>query len=218
MVENNKFEWNHIYYKGEKYEEFDDKIFKYSEVKFEDSSIEPGTKMSKLTLDSFLYRKDTGNETYDFEKTLLYSYLNKVMTKKLRVGKVRIPKLDGITLFVRSAQNEGVIFDYCDYKGWKDKLKFSDSDISTYVHSILKKPSLRYTSNLIASDIYSLQSNYHSGARVFTKTTATVIESGTGGKLGTVGILQSGYIYIYGLVGESYSTLATLQYNIIIEE
>ena len=220
MVENNRFNWNHIYYRGEKYEKFDDKIFKYDKVEFEDSYIEPGTRMSKLVLDSFIYRKNTGNETYGFEKTLLYSYLNKVMRKKLRVNNVRIPKLNGITHFARSHQNAEYICDYKDFEGRKDKLKFSDADISKYTHCIINKPSLRHTSNLIANDIYDVDTYYHSGVKAHTRATATVIEDLINlnqGKLGTVGINQSGLLYIYGLLGSKYTWIATLSYNIIIE-
>lgn len=176
--------------------------------------------MSKLVLDSFIYRKNTSNETYDFEETLLYSYLNKVMRKKLRVNNVRIPKLKGITHFARTTQNAYYINDYRDFEGWKDMLKFSDADISKYTHSIINKPSLRHTSNLIANYIYDLNTYYQSGVTVHSKTTATIVEDNinfTQGKLGTVGITQSGLIYVYGLVGPKFTYTTTLSYNIIIE-
>ena len=176
--------------------------------------------MSKLVLDSFIYRKNTSNETYGFEETLLYSYLNKVMRKKLRVNNVRIPKLNGITHFAKTPQNAYYIHDYRDFEGWKDKLKFSDADISKYTHSIINKPSLRHTSNLIANYIYDLNTYYKSGVTVHSKTTATILEDNitfTQGKLGTVGITQSGLIYVYGLVGPEFTYITTLSYNIIIE-
>ena len=79
---NKRFDWTHIYYKGEKYEELREKIFKYSLVELEESKIKPNFNTSRKLLDNIIGNlSDDGGIGYD--NSLAKEYLDKVMSVKI---------------------------------------------------------------------------------------------------------------------------------------
>ena len=79
---NKRFDWTHTYYKGEKYEELGEKIFKYSLVELEESKIKPNFNTSRKLLDNIIGNlSNEGGIGYD--NSLAKEYLDKVMSVKI---------------------------------------------------------------------------------------------------------------------------------------
>lgn len=96
MKENISFNWSHTYYKGQKYENLGEKVFKYSLVELEDSPIEPGSKTAVKLLDITFGTK--GSNALSYQETYMADYLNKVMRQKMLVRETHIPYLFGKTI------------------------------------------------------------------------------------------------------------------------
>lgn len=99
MKDNIRFNWSHIYYKGQKYESLGEKVFKYSFVELEDSPIEPGSKTAVKLLDITFGSKSSNSIGY--QETYMADYLNKVMRQKMLVRETHIPYLFGKTILKR---------------------------------------------------------------------------------------------------------------------
>ena len=79
---NKRFDWTHTYYKGNKYEELGEKIFKYSLIELEESKIKPNFNTSRKLLDNIIGNlSDEGGIGYD--NSLAKEYLDKVMSVKI---------------------------------------------------------------------------------------------------------------------------------------
>ena len=115
MKENIRFNWSHTYYKGQKYENLGEKVFKYSLVDLEDSPIEPGSKTSIKLLDLILGSKSGATLLYN--DTHMADYVNKVMRKKMLVREMHIPYLFGKT-FLKRGEEVNDYDNYLDLKGY----------------------------------------------------------------------------------------------------
>ena len=113
MKENISFNWSHTYYKGQKYENLGEKVFKYSLVELEDSPIESGSKTSTKLLDLIFGSKSTSVLMY--HDTYMADYVNKVMRKKMLVREMHIPYLFGKTVLKRGEE----LNDYDNYRDLK---------------------------------------------------------------------------------------------------
>ena len=94
LKENIRFNWSHTYYKGQKYENLGEKVFKYSLVELEDSPIESGSKTSTKILDlifgskstSVLMYHDTHMADYVIVISQLSRYRNLAKTSKFQAN------------------------------------------------------------------------------------------------------------------------------------
>ena len=115
LKENVRFNWTDIYYKGEKYENLGEKVFRYSLVDLEDSPIEPGSKTSTKLLDLIFGSKSTSVLMY--HDTHMADYVNKVMRKKMLVREMHIPYIFGKT-FLKRGEEVNDNDNYRDLKGY----------------------------------------------------------------------------------------------------
>jgi len=113
LKDNIRFNWSHIYYKGQKYENLGEKVFKYSLVELEDSPIEPGSKTAVKLLDITFGTK--GDNSISYQETYMADYLNKVMRQKMLVRETHIPYLFGKTILKRTEEAN----DYDNYHNLK---------------------------------------------------------------------------------------------------
>lgn len=115
MKENIRFNWSHTYYKGQKYENLGEKVFRYSLVELEDSPIEPGSKTAVKLLDITFGTKGSNDQSY--QKTYMADYLNKVMRQKMLVRETHIPYLFGETI-LKSGEDANDYDNYHNLKGY----------------------------------------------------------------------------------------------------
>jgi len=135
LKENDNFKWTHTYYRGEKYEELGEKIFKYSLVELEESPIEPGSQTSKQLLDITFGSKLDSSYIFPLSETHLEDYIKKVMRKKMNVYELYTPKIlgkDGLKLNVDVFDNE----DYQNTATYYDK-----KTLSQYSEFVLERKS-----------------------------------------------------------------------------
>ena len=117
MKQNKNFAWNYIYYKGEKFEELGEKIFKYSLVELEDSPIAEGSKTSNKLIDLTFTLKYDDVGLVGYRGSNIEEYVEKLMNKKMMLQTLRLPLLFGKEQFIRNV-DEGAS-DLTDYKGLK---------------------------------------------------------------------------------------------------
>ena len=201
LKQNNRFDWTHTYYKGEKYEELGEKIFKYSVVDLVDCPYEPGTgtKCTKAVIDYFLYRYDNSDNYFTYNESLLKDYIDKVLPLKFgfSVGKIRLPYVDQ-----QVEADDTLAQDYTSYKGLKDKFKFNI--LTDYIKTIRANISIRRTSNIVPSHQYIPRGKF-------------MIATGTNRKkVGAMGILEDGLVYVMGLVGPEYKLYYLLPFRLVI--
>jgi hypothetical protein len=113
LKDNIRFNWSHTYYKGQKYENLGEKVFKYSLVELEDSPIELGSKTAVKLLDITFGSKSSNSIGY--QETYMADYLNKVMRQKMLVRETHIPYLFGKTILKRGEDAN----DYDNYHNLK---------------------------------------------------------------------------------------------------
>ena len=201
LKQNNRFDWTHTYYKGEKYVELGEKIFKYSVVDLVDCPYEPGTgtKCTKAVIDYFLYRYDNSESYFTYNESLLKDYIDKVLPLKFgfSVGKIRLPYVDN------QVEADNILAqDYTNYKGLKDKFQFNI--LTDYMKTIRENFSIRRTSNIVSTNLYEPKNK-------------KMIATGTNAKLvGAIGILEDGLIYVMGLVGPSYNFYYVLPFRLTV--
>ena len=201
LKQNNRFDWTHTYYKGEKYEELGEKIFKYSVVDLVDCPYEPGTgtKCTKAVIDYFLYRYDNSDNYFTYNESLLKDYIDKILPLKFgfSVGKIRLPYVDQ-----QVEADDTLAHDYISYKGLKDKFKFNI--LTDYIKTIRANISIRRTSNIVPSHQYIPSGKF-------------MIATGTNRKkVGAMGILEDGLVYVMGLVGPVYKFYYLLPFRPVI--
>ena len=128
LKENENFKWTHTYYRGEKYEELGEKIFKYSLVELEESPIKPGSQTSKQLLDNIMGDlSDEGGIGYD--NSIAKEYIDKVVSRKI-MKSVYLPFIFGEQAL---KQNEDAT-DYTDYNGVASYYKnVKETNYTTYV-------------------------------------------------------------------------------------
>ena len=108
---NHRFDWTHTYYKGEKYEELGEKIFKYSLVELEESKIKPSFNTSQKLLDNIM--GDLSNDYgIGYDNSIAKEYIDKVVSRKI-MKSVYLPFIFGEQAF---KQNEDAT-DNTDYNG-----------------------------------------------------------------------------------------------------
>ena len=140
LKENIRFNWTDIYYKGEKYENLGEKVFRYSLVDLEDSPIEPGSKTSTKLLDLIFGSKSTSILMY--HDTHMSDYVNKVMRKKMLAREMHIPYLFGKT-FLKRGEEVNDNDNYRDLKGY-----YENRSITAYSQFVSdRKADLRGFSN-----------------------------------------------------------------------
>ena len=134
LLENSKFHWSHTFYKGDKYENLGEKVFKYSLVELEDSPIESGSKTTKALLDIFIgYGNDNGVRI-SYEKSILKAYISKVMEKKLVVD-THLPYIDGKTILAQHLDAEdNTEYNSETYEYYKNKSINSRTQYSSFVY------------------------------------------------------------------------------------
>ena len=115
MKDNIRFNWSHTYYKGQKYENLGEKVFKYSLVELEDSPIESGSKTSTKLLDLIFGSKS--DSVLMYHDTHMADYVNKVMRKKMLVREMHIPYIFGKT-FLKRGEEVNDYDNYRDLKGY----------------------------------------------------------------------------------------------------
>ena len=201
LKQNNRFDWTHTYYKGEKYEELGEKIFKYSLAELVDCPYEPdaGTKCTKAVIDYFLYRYDQSDDYFTYNESLLKDYIDKVLPLKFgfSVGKIRLPYVDQ-----QVEADEILVEDYLNYKGLKDEFKFNV--LTDYLKTIRANISIRRTSNMVPKAQYTPRGKF-------------MIATGTNvKKVGAIGILEDGLIYVMGLIGPLYRYFYLLPFRLVI--
>ena len=134
MLENSRFHWSHTYYKGEKYENLGEKIFKYSLVELENSPIEAGSKTTKSLLDIFIGHGNDGGVKISYEKSILKAYISKVMKKKLTVD-THLPYIDGKTVLIQFVDaNDNTEYNSETYEYYKKKSISSRTQYSSFVY------------------------------------------------------------------------------------
>ena len=134
MLENSRFHWSHTYYKGEKYENLGEKIFKYSLVELENSPIEAGSKTTKSLLDIFIGHGNDGGVKISYEKSILKAYISKVMKKKLTVD-THLPYIDGKTVLIQFVDaNNNTEYNSKTYEYYKKKSISSRTQYSSFVY------------------------------------------------------------------------------------
>lgn len=131
MKDNIRFNWSHIYYKGQKYESLGEKVFKYSLVELEDSPIEPGSKTAVKLLDITFGSKSSNDLSY--QETYMADYLNKVMRQKMLVREIHIPYLFGKTILTRGED----VNDYDNYHNLKGY--YENRTVTPYSQYILDR-------------------------------------------------------------------------------
>ena len=135
MLENSRFHWSHTYYKGEKYENLGEKVFKYSLVELEDSPIEAGSKTTKSLLDIFIGYGNDGGVIILYQKSILKAYISKVMKKKLVVD-THLPYIDG-KVFLRGHLDceDNTEYNSQTYQYYKNKSINSRTQYSSFVYN-----------------------------------------------------------------------------------
>ena len=166
-----------------------------------DCPYEPGTgtKCTKAVIDYFLYRYDKSEDYFTYNESLLKDYIDKVLPLKFgfSVGKIRLPYVDQ-----QVKADEILAQDYSNYKGLKDKFKFNI--LTDYLKSIRANISIRRTSNMVPETQY-------------TPSGKLMIATGTNEKkVGAIGILENGLVYVMGLVGPAYKFHYILPFRLII--
>lgn len=131
LKENISFNWSHTYYKGQKYENLGEKVFKYSLVELEDSPIESGSKTSTKLLDLIFGSKSTSVLMY--HDTYMADYVNKVMRQKMLVREMHIPYLFDKTILKRGEE----INDYDNYHDLKGY--YENRSITGYSQFVLDR-------------------------------------------------------------------------------
>ena len=138
MVENSKFHWSHTFYKGDKYENLGEKIFKYSLVELEDSPIESGSKTTKALLDIFIGHGNDNGVAISYDKSILKAYISNVMKKKLGV-ETHLPYINGrVVLRQYEDVNDNTIFSDVTYEYYKNKSFDSRTQYSSFVSNNYK--------------------------------------------------------------------------------
>ena len=134
MLENSRFHWSHTYYKGEKYENLGEKIFKYSLVELENSPIEAGSKTTKSLLDIFIGHGNDGGVIIPYDKSILKAYISKVMKKKLTVD-THLPYIDGKAVLTQYVDaNDNAEYNSETYEYYKKKSISSRTQYSSFVY------------------------------------------------------------------------------------
>ena len=134
MLENSKFHWSHTFYKGDKYENLGEKIFKYSLVELEDSPIESGSKTTKSLLDIFIGYGNYGGAVISYDKSILKAYISKVMKKKLTVD-THLPYIYGkASLAQHLDADDNTEYNSETYEYYKNKSINSRTQYSSFVY------------------------------------------------------------------------------------
>ena len=166
-----------------------------------DCPYEPGTgtKCTKAVIDYFLYRYDNSDNYFTYNESLLKDYIDKVLPLKFgfSVGKIRLPYVDQ-----QVEADDTLAQDYTSYKGLKDKFKFNI--LTDYIKTIRANISIRRTSNIVPSYQYLPSGKF-------------MIATGTNvKKVGAMGILENGLVYVMGLVGPKYKFYYLLPFRPVI--
>ena len=169
-------------------------------VELVDCPYEPdaGTKCTKAVIDYFLYRYDNSDDVFRYHQSLLKDYIDKVLPLKFgfSVGKI-IPYVDQ-----QVEADDTLAKDYTSYKGLKDKFKFNI--LTDYIKTIRANISIRRTSNIVPSHQYIPSGKF-------------MIATGTNRKkVGAMGILEDGLVYVMGLVGPAYKLYYLLPFRPVI--
>ena len=146
---NKRFDWTHTYYKGEKYEELGEKIFKYSLVELEESKIKPNFNTSRKLLDNIIGNlSDEGGIGYD--NSLAKEYLDKVMSAKI-MKNIYLPFIFGKQVMQQNVDAH----DNDDYKGTAVYYKnVTETSYTTYVRDNFDL--VRHFDNQIFSGLKSI--------------------------------------------------------------
>ena len=113
------------------------------------------------------------------------------------VGKIRLPYVDQ-----QVEADEILAQDYSNYKGLKDEFKFNV--LTDYLKTIRANISIRRTSNIVPNYQYEPRGKL-------------MIATGTNvKKIGAMGILEDGLVYVMGLIGPAYNYYYLLPFRPII--
>ena len=207
---NNRFDWTHTYYKGEKFEELGEKIFKYSLVELVDCPYEPDaeTKCTKAVIDYFLYRYDESDDVFKYNQSLLKDYIDKVLPLKFGFegNRLRLPSIDNKEIWYSSIDGG----DFTNYHNLKDE--FAYNTFTNYVNMIADNISIRKTDKLIANCRY-LVDNGKEVIATSTNIDNTIFSQGI---IGVVGIVENGTVFHFGLSGPHYCYLGILPFRLVI--
>ena len=206
---NNRFDWTCTYYKGEKYEELGEKIFKYSLVELVDCPYEPdaGTKCTKAVIDYFLYRYDQSDDIFRYHQSLLKDYIDKVLPLKFGIegNRLRLPSIDNKDVWYTDIDGG----DYTNYHGLKDEFAFNT--FTEYVNMISDNISMRNTDKMVAEGRYITN-----GKEAIATSTNTALYKDTNKIIGVGGVHNDGIIYHLGLCGPIYKWNKILPFRLVI--
>ena len=209
LKQNHRFDWTHTYYKGEKYEELGEKIFKYSLVELVDCPYEPdaGTKCTKAVIDYFLYRYDNSDDVFRYHQSLLKDYIDKVLPLKFGIegNRLRLPSIDNKDIWYTDIDGG----DYINYHDLKDEFAFNT--FTEYVNMIRDNISIRRTDKMVAENIYIVK-----GKEPIATSTNTALYKDINNIIGVAGILNDGIVYHLGLCGTKYHYKGILPFRLVI--
>ena len=207
---NNRFDWTHTYYKGEKFEKLGEKIFKYSLVELVDCPYEPDaeTKCTKAVIDYFLYRYDNSDDVFRYHQSLLKDYIDKVLPLKFGIegNRLRLPSIDNKNIWYTDIDGG----DYTNYHGLKDEFAFNT--FTEYVNMISDNISMRNTDKIVVEGRYITN-----GKEAIVTSTNTALYRDPNKIIGVVGINNDGIVYHLGLCGPVYRWIRIVPFRLVIE-